>query len=110
VGFGNPAGERPLWRYDDRPKLLQPLLHGWHVQGCSGRCWLRESKLNLLVQGALDPDPELAARGVPTSWRYNGNDIDRRAVALMVSFQFGKALSGAARRARHPGFDLARSI
>jgi tripartite-type tricarboxylate transporter receptor subunit TctC len=55
--------------------------------------WLRESKLNLLVQGALDPDPELAARGVPTPWRYIGNDIDRRAVALMVSFQqaFGKA-------------------
>ena len=55
--------------------------------------WLRESKLNLLVQGALDPDPELGARGVPTPWRYIGNDIDRRAVALMVSFQqaFGKA-------------------
>ena len=55
--------------------------------------WLRESKLNLLVQGALDPDPELAARGVPTPWRYIVSDIDRRAVALMVSFQqaFGKA-------------------
>ena len=55
--------------------------------------WLREKKLNLLVQGALDPDPELAALGVPTPWKYIKDDVDRRAVELMVGFQqaFGKS-------------------
>jgi tripartite-type tricarboxylate transporter receptor subunit TctC len=55
--------------------------------------WLRDKKLNLLVQGALDPDPELAALGVPTPWSYIKDDVDRRAVALMVGFQqaFGKS-------------------
>jgi tripartite-type tricarboxylate transporter receptor subunit TctC len=55
--------------------------------------WLREGKLNLLVQGALQPDPELAALGVPTPWRYIANDVDRRALELMFGFQqaFGKS-------------------
>jgi tripartite-type tricarboxylate transporter receptor subunit TctC len=55
--------------------------------------WLRDKKLNLLVQGALDPDPELAALGVPTPWKYIKDDVDRRAVELMVGFQqaFGKS-------------------
>jgi tripartite-type tricarboxylate transporter receptor subunit TctC len=55
--------------------------------------WLRERKLNLLVQGALAGDPELLALGVPTPWAYIGNEVDRRAVELMVGFQqaFGKS-------------------
>ena len=55
--------------------------------------WLRDKKLNLLVQDALDPDPELAVLGVPTPWGYISDDVDRRAVALMVDFQqaFGKS-------------------
>jgi tripartite-type tricarboxylate transporter receptor subunit TctC len=55
--------------------------------------WLRERKLNLLVQGALDGDPELLALGVPTPWTYIGSEVDRRAVELMVGFQqaFGKS-------------------
>ena len=55
--------------------------------------WLRDRKLNLLVQGALEPDPELAALGVPTPWKYIKDDVDRRAVELMVGFQqaFGKS-------------------
>src|SRR5882757_3832916 len=55
--------------------------------------WLREKKLNLLVQGSIDADPELAALGVPTPWKYIKNDVDRKAVELMVGFQqaFGKA-------------------
>jgi tripartite-type tricarboxylate transporter receptor subunit TctC len=55
--------------------------------------WLREKKLNLLVQGSLVPEPELAALGVPTPWRYIKNDLDRKAVELMIGFQqaFGKS-------------------
>jgi tripartite-type tricarboxylate transporter receptor subunit TctC len=54
--------------------------------------WLRERKLNLLVQGALTPHPELALLGVPTPWAYIKDDIDRKAVELMVEFQqaFGR--------------------
>jgi tripartite-type tricarboxylate transporter receptor subunit TctC len=52
--------------------------------------WLRERKLNLLVQGALKPHPELL--GVPTPWAYIKDDTDRKAVELMVEFQqaFGR--------------------
>jgi tripartite-type tricarboxylate transporter receptor subunit TctC len=55
--------------------------------------WLRQKKLNLLVQDSIEPEPELAALGVPTPWKYISDDTDRKAVALMVSFQqaFGKA-------------------
>src|SRR5436190_7499944 len=55
--------------------------------------WLRDKKLNILVQGSIEPDAELAALGVPTPWGYIKDDIDRRAVELMVGFQqaFGKA-------------------
>jgi tripartite-type tricarboxylate transporter receptor subunit TctC len=55
--------------------------------------WLRQKKLNLLVQDSIEPQPELAALGVPTPWKYISDDIDRKAVALMISFQqaFGKA-------------------
>jgi len=55
--------------------------------------WLRDKKLNLLVQGSIEPDPELAALGVPTPWRYVKSDVDRKALALMIGFQqaFGKA-------------------
>jgi tripartite-type tricarboxylate transporter receptor subunit TctC len=52
--------------------------------------WLRERKLNILVQGALEPHPELP--GVPTPWAYIKDDTDRKAVELMVQFQqaFGR--------------------
>ena len=55
--------------------------------------WLRDKKLNLLVQGSMEPDAELAALGVPTPWPYIKGEVDRKAVALMISFQqaFGKA-------------------
>jgi len=55
--------------------------------------WLREGKLNLLLQASIDPDPELAALGVPTPWASIKDGIDRQAVALMISFQqaFGKS-------------------
>jgi tripartite-type tricarboxylate transporter receptor subunit TctC len=55
--------------------------------------WLRDKKLNLLVQDGLDPDPELVKLGVPQPWPFIKNEIDRKAIELMVGFQqaFGKA-------------------
>jgi tripartite-type tricarboxylate transporter receptor subunit TctC len=55
--------------------------------------WLREKKLNLLIQASIEPEPELAKLGVPLPWRYIKNETDRRAVEVMVSFQqaFGKS-------------------
>src|SRR5262249_46164326 len=55
--------------------------------------WLRDKKLNLILQGSVAPDRELAALGVPTPWAYIKDDTDRKAVELMVAFQqaFGKS-------------------
>jgi tripartite-type tricarboxylate transporter receptor subunit TctC len=55
--------------------------------------WLREKKLNLIMQDSIEPEPELARLGAPTPWTYIPDEIDRRAVALMVGFQqaFGKS-------------------
>jgi tripartite-type tricarboxylate transporter receptor subunit TctC len=55
--------------------------------------WLRDKKLNLLIQDNIEPDPELSALGVPQPWKYIKDEIDRRAVELMIGFQqaFGKA-------------------
>jgi hypothetical protein len=55
--------------------------------------WLAEKKLNLLIQGAVEPNAELAKLGVPTPWKYIKQDTDRKAVEVMVAFQqaFGKS-------------------
>jgi tripartite-type tricarboxylate transporter receptor subunit TctC len=55
--------------------------------------WLRDKKLNLLIQAAIEPDPELAKLGVPVPWPYIKDETDRKAVEVMVSFQqaFGKS-------------------
>jgi len=55
--------------------------------------WLRDKKLNLLIQASIEPHPELARLGVPTPWPYIKSDIDRRAVEVMVGFEqaFGKS-------------------
>jgi tripartite-type tricarboxylate transporter receptor subunit TctC len=49
--------------------------------------WLRDGKLNLLVQVALEPEPELTSRGVPSLWRYIRRQEDRKAVELIVTQQ-----------------------
>jgi tripartite-type tricarboxylate transporter receptor subunit TctC len=55
--------------------------------------WLREKKLNLLIQASVEPEPELAKLGVPVPWSYIKSETDRRAVEVMVGFQqaFGKS-------------------
>lgn len=49
--------------------------------------WVRDGKLNLLVQVGLEPDPELTRLGVPPLWKFIRNDDDRKAVELIVSQQ-----------------------
>ena len=55
--------------------------------------WLREKKLNLLIQASIAPHPELARLGVPVPWPFIKNETDRRAVEVMVGFEqaFGKS-------------------
>jgi tripartite-type tricarboxylate transporter receptor subunit TctC len=49
--------------------------------------WLRDGKLNLLVQVGLEPDAELTRRNVPPLWNFIKNDDDRKAIELIVSQQ-----------------------
>ena len=49
--------------------------------------WIRDGKLNVLVQVGLQSDPELTARGVPPLWRYISREHDRKAVELIVTQQ-----------------------
>ncbi len=49
--------------------------------------WLREGKINIILQTALEPHPELARMGVPEIWPFIKSDTDRKAVQLLVSQQ-----------------------
>ncbi len=54
--------------------------------------WLRDKKLNIIAQDALEPLPELTALGAPEIWPYIKNDLDKRAVELVLSQQlFGRS-------------------
>ena len=54
--------------------------------------WVRDKKLNILMQDALDPEPELTAMGVPQIWPFIKNETDKRAVELILSQQlFGRS-------------------
>lgn len=53
--------------------------------------WLRDKKLNILVQVGLEPEPELSKLGVPEIWKFITKDEDRKAVELVVGQQvFGR--------------------
>jgi tripartite-type tricarboxylate transporter receptor subunit TctC len=49
--------------------------------------WLRDKKLNLLVQVGLDPQPELTELGVPSIWTFIKDQDSRRVAELIVSQQ-----------------------
>jgi tripartite-type tricarboxylate transporter receptor subunit TctC len=49
--------------------------------------WLRDHKVNVLVQVGLDPNPELTQMGVPELWKFINNDDDRKITELVVSQQ-----------------------
>jgi tripartite-type tricarboxylate transporter receptor subunit TctC len=49
--------------------------------------WIRDNKVNLLLQAGLEPNPELTRMGVPSVFKYVKNEDDRKAVELIVSQQ-----------------------
>jgi tripartite-type tricarboxylate transporter receptor subunit TctC len=49
--------------------------------------WVREKKMNVLVQVALDSEPELTANGVPPIWKFVPKEEDRKVTELIVSQQ-----------------------
>lgn len=53
--------------------------------------WVKDKKINVIVQTALDPDPELSQMGVPMIWDFVKNDEDRKVIELLVAQQvFGR--------------------
>jgi tripartite-type tricarboxylate transporter receptor subunit TctC len=53
--------------------------------------WIRDKKVNILVQANLEPEPELSKMGVPQLWKYIKSDLDKKAVELVVGQQvFGR--------------------
>src|SRR5262249_2296603 len=46
--------------------------------------WIRDKKVNLLVQVNLEPEPELAKMNVPQIWPFVKTDLDKQAVELVV--------------------------
>jgi len=53
--------------------------------------WVRDNKINILVETALEATPELEKRGVPIMWKYVKDAKDREAAELIVSQQiFGR--------------------
>jgi tripartite-type tricarboxylate transporter receptor subunit TctC len=54
--------------------------------------WLRDRKVNIIMQDGLDPLPELTAMGVPQIWPFIHDELDRKAVELILSQQlFGRS-------------------
>jgi tripartite-type tricarboxylate transporter receptor subunit TctC len=49
--------------------------------------WVRDKKLNILVQVSLDPEPELSGLGVPQIWKFIGKEDDRKVAELVISQQ-----------------------
>ncbi|MDB5649732.1 MAG: hypothetical protein JWL62_1252 [Hyphomicrobiales bacterium] len=53
--------------------------------------WVRDKKINILVQDGSDSEPELDKLDVPTVWTFIKNDEDKKAVDMIVSQQiFGR--------------------
>jgi tripartite-type tricarboxylate transporter receptor subunit TctC len=53
--------------------------------------WLRDKKVNILVQVALDPQPALTQMGVPQIWQYIKSEEDKKVAELIVTQQvFGR--------------------
>ena len=47
--------------------------------------WLRDNKVNVLLQVSLEPHPELTRMGIPPVWKYVKNEQDRKVVELVIS-------------------------
>ena len=49
--------------------------------------WIRDNKVNLLLQVGLEPNLELARMNVPSVFKYVNSEEDRKAVELIISQQ-----------------------
>jgi hypothetical protein len=49
--------------------------------------WLRDGKVNVLLQVGLEPNPELTRMGVPSVFKYIKSEDDRKVVELVISQQ-----------------------
>ncbi len=49
--------------------------------------WIRDNKVNLLLQVGLEPNEELTRMGVPEVFKYVANEDDHKAVELIISQQ-----------------------
>ena len=49
--------------------------------------WIRDNKVNLLLQVGLEPNEELTRMGVPSVFKYVTNEADRKVVELVISQQ-----------------------
>jgi hypothetical protein len=53
--------------------------------------WVRDKKVNFLVQVAMQPEPTLTKMGVPSLWSFISNPEDRQVAELIVTQQvFGR--------------------
>ncbi len=54
--------------------------------------WITDHEVNIIMQDGIDPEPELTAMGVPQIWPFISNELDRKAVELVLSQQlFGRS-------------------
>jgi tripartite-type tricarboxylate transporter receptor subunit TctC len=60
---------------------------GWSSIKAQKPDWIRDRKINVLVQVGLEPNAELNGMGVPPIWNYLTSEADRKAVELIVSQQ-----------------------
>ncbi len=47
--------------------------------------WIRDKKVNMLLQDALEPNEELTKMGVPSVWKYVTSDDNRKVVSSWSS-------------------------
>jgi hypothetical protein len=60
---------------------------GWSSIKSQKPDWIRDNKINILVQVGLEPNAELVAMNVPPVWKYLKTEEDRQAVELIASQQ-----------------------
>jgi tripartite-type tricarboxylate transporter receptor subunit TctC len=53
--------------------------------------WVRDKKINVILQTAFEGDPELNQMGVPLVWEFMKNDDDKKVIELLLAQQvFGR--------------------
>lgn len=89
-GYGGPGA---VYLAMDRGEVDGMCGFDWSALKAQQPQWLRDKKINILVQVNVKSDPELDAMGVPQPWDFIPDNVDRDAVKLMIDFQqnFGKA-------------------